>query len=42
MNNNNNIKIRPLSMNDYERVLKWSQDETFCRANQWELNRESE
>ena len=27
-------------MNDYDRVLKWSQDETFCHANQWELNRD--
>ena len=40
--NNNNIKIRSLSMNDFELVLKWSQDDVFCQANQWELNRNPE
>ena len=44
MNNDKNtssIKIRPISIADYEAVLKWSQNEIFCLANQWELNRDS-
>lgn len=40
MNNDNNINMRPLSMADYEQVLKWSKDEAFCHANQWEINRD--
>lgn len=35
------IKIRPISISDYEAVLKWSQNEIFCSANQWQLNRDS-
>ncbi|MEB2298587.1 GNAT family N-acetyltransferase [Lysinibacillus xylanilyticus] len=42
MNANKNlsqcIKIRPLTLNDYEIVLKWSKDDSFCSANGWELN----
>lgn len=34
-----NIKLRPLSINDFEYVLKWSKDDTFCSANGWEKNR---
>ncbi|MBD7985458.1 GNAT family N-acetyltransferase [Sporosarcina sp. Sa2YVA2] len=33
------IKIRDISMEDYEAVLSWSKDEAFCSANGWELNR---
>lgn len=33
------IKIRDLREDDYETVLKWSKDDTFCAANGWELNR---
>ncbi|MER2039840.1 MAG: hypothetical protein ABS944_16965, partial [Solibacillus sp.] len=43
MNNNKDtyfLKIRPLSISDYETVLEWSRHENFCLANQWELNRE--
>ena len=36
------IKIRPISISDYGAILKWSQDEIFCRANQWEMNRDSQ
>lgn len=36
------IRIRPLTMDDYEAVLKWSKDESFCSANGWELNRSPE
>jgi len=36
------IKIRPLTINDYETVLKWSMDESFCSANGWKLNRSPE
>ncbi|MGE7690342.1 GNAT family N-acetyltransferase [Lysinibacillus sp. NPDC097214] len=46
MNANQNlsqcIKIRPLTINDYETVLKWSKDDSFCSANGWELNRSPE
>jgi len=46
MNTNKNlsqcIKIRPLTINDYEAVLKWSKDDSFCSANGWELNRSPE
>lgn len=35
-----NIKIRPISMDDYETVLKWSKDKSFCFANGWERNRD--
>lgn len=37
-----NIKIRPLQMDDYETVLKWSKDEAFCAANSWEANRDAD
>lgn len=33
------IKIRPLSMDDYKKVLNWSKDDIFCAANGWEKNR---
>ena len=34
------IAIRPLSIDDYEIVLKWSKDDLFCSANGWEKNRD--
>jgi len=27
------IKLRPLTINDDEFVLKWSKDDSFCAAN---------
>ena len=33
------IRIRALTMADYEAVLKWSRDDSFCSANGWEMNR---
>lgn len=36
------IRVRPLTMDDYEAVLKWSKDVAFCSANGWELNRSPE
>lgn len=33
------IKLRPLIMNDFEQVVKWSKDDTFCSANDWDKNR---
>lgn len=36
------IKIRPLTIDDYEMVLKWSKDDSFCLANGWEVNRSPE
>lgn len=37
-----NIKIRPLSIDDFKFVLKWSMDDTFCSANDWEHNRDEQ
>ena len=36
------IKIRPLKMEDYQTVLLWSKDQTFCLANDRDLNRSAE
>ena len=33
------IKIRPITIEDYETVLKWSKDDAFCTANGWDINR---
>lgn len=32
------IKLRPIKINDFEQVLRWSKDEAFCRANGWKMN----
>ncbi|ANS74738.1 hypothetical protein AWM70_09145 [Paenibacillus yonginensis] len=34
-----NFVLRPITMGDLDAVLSWSQDELFCSANGWELNR---
>lgn len=36
------INIRPITMQDFESVLKWSKDDTFCLANDWEQNRDAQ
>lgn len=36
------FKIRPLLITDYESVLNWSKDESFCLANGWEINKSPE
>ena len=36
------ITLRPIEMKDFQAVLLWSQDDAFCEANGWELNREIE
>ncbi|MDG5472480.1 GNAT family N-acetyltransferase [Jeotgalibacillus sp. ET6] len=36
------IKLRPINIQDYEAVLKWSKDPSFCSANGWEQNQPSE
>lgn len=36
------IKLRSLAIDDFETVLKWSKDDSFCSANGWELNRNPE
>lgn len=33
------IRIRPITVNDYKEVIKWSKDDRFCAANGWEKNR---
>lgn len=33
------IKIRPITEEDFGCVLKWSKNDTFCLANDWEINR---
>ncbi|MFD1204241.1 MULTISPECIES: GNAT family N-acetyltransferase [Sporosarcina] len=34
------ISLRPLQINDFDDVLKWSKDDGFCMANGWEKNRD--
>lgn len=36
----NTVTIRPISIDDFEEVLKWSTDDAFCIANEWELHRD--
>ncbi|MBM7660990.1 RimJ/RimL family protein N-acetyltransferase [Bacillus mesophilus] len=36
------IKIRPLTIEDFGYVLNWSQDDSFCSANEWEKKRNKE
>ncbi|MBY6054752.1 GNAT family N-acetyltransferase [Cytobacillus firmus] len=36
------IKIRPITIDDFNFVLKWSKDNSFCLANGWEQNRKEE
>lgn len=36
------INIRPITMQDFETVLKWSKDDIFCAANDWEKNRDEQ
>lgn len=36
---NDHIKIRPITEEDYVYVLKWSKNDKFCLANDWETNR---
>ncbi|TWT13176.1 GNAT family N-acetyltransferase [Planomicrobium sp. CPCC 101079] len=36
------IQIRSIAINDFEAVLKWSKDDSFCFANGWEINRKPE
>ncbi|MEH7886084.1 GNAT family N-acetyltransferase [Bacillus sp. JJ1609] len=38
----NFIKVRPLHIDDFSNVLKWSKDDIFCLANGWEKNRNTE
>lgn len=33
------IKIRAITIDDFETVLNWSKDHTFCSANSWESDR---
>ncbi|GGP12908.1 GNAT family N-acetyltransferase [Oceanobacillus neutriphilus] len=40
--NNSNVLLRPLTLKDFQTVLTWSRDSSFCVANGWELNRSQE
>jgi RimJ/RimL family protein N-acetyltransferase len=33
------IKIRHLQVDDFQNVLKWRKDHSFCSANEWDENR---
>lgn len=33
------IRIRPITLEDFGYVLKWSKDDRFCSANDWDINR---
>lgn len=35
------VRLRPLSMNDFPELRKWSQDHLFCQANEWPTNRDA-
>lgn len=37
-----NISIRPIRQSDITYVLNWSEDQKFCSANGWKLNRDEE
>ncbi|QPC45587.1 GNAT family N-acetyltransferase [Mangrovibacillus cuniculi] len=37
-----NIKLRPLTIDDFSSVLEWSKDEKFCLASNWELHRDEQ
>lgn len=37
-----NISIRPIRQSDITYVLNWSEDQKFCSANGWKLNRNEE
>lgn len=37
-----NLQIRPLNMDDFHYVVKWSKDDAFCSANDWAKNRDEE
>lgn len=39
VDNSNLIKIRPITEEDYGYVLKWSKNDKFCLANDWDINR---
>ncbi|WP_054708643.1 GNAT family N-acetyltransferase [Bacillus sp. JCM 19041] len=36
------LVLRPLLLEDYPVVLKWSKNELFCRANGWEVERDAD
>jgi RimJ/RimL family protein N-acetyltransferase len=40
--NKESITLRALRLDDYEAVLRWSMDDKFCAANEWEKNRDEE
>lgn len=42
INDSKSIKIRQITLDDYQSVLKWSKDDSFCLANGWEKNRSPE
>lgn len=39
-NARNSLKLRPITLEDFPDVLKWSKNDTFCLANDWELHRD--
>ena len=37
-----NVSIRPIRQSDIRYVLNWSENQKFCLANGWKLNRNEE
>lgn len=37
-----NLALRQLTVDDFETVYTWSQNDLFCLPNEWELNRKRE
>lgn len=42
VSNDNFVKIRPLTIKDFYYVLRWSKDNTFCSANDWDEDRDEQ
>ncbi|GAA0364364.1 hypothetical protein GCM10008932_15890 [Alkalibacterium iburiense] len=38
----NKIKLHPIAINDFKTILEWSQNDTFCKAYGWDLNKDRE
>ncbi|WOV83071.1 hypothetical protein PGH26_08990 [Sporosarcina jeotgali] len=41
-NASNSIKLRSIILEDFPNVLKWSKNDAFCLANDWELHRDEQ
>ncbi|GGO01190.1 GNAT family N-acetyltransferase [Saccharibacillus kuerlensis] len=42
MHQSSTIQLRPITIDDFDTILCWSRDDSFCLANGWETNRDEE